>query len=85
VTRDDAKGPLADLAPGTTVVIRHGSDVTEGVVAKINRSANEIEVRYENKKIEKMVLADRSAGDTRTIEYTNDTKQKVTRYFRLKS
>ena len=33
----------------------------------------------------KMVLADRAASDTRTVEYTNDTKQKVTRYFRLKS
>jgi phage baseplate assembly protein gpV len=85
VTPNDNKGPLSDLAPGTTVVIRHGSNVTEGVVSKIDRSANEITVRYDNKKIEKLVLADRSSGDTRTVEYTNDTKQKVTRYFRLKS
>lgn len=85
VTPDDNKGPLADLKPGTTVVIRHGSDVTEGIVSKIERSSNEITVRYDNKKVEKLVLADRSAGDTRTVEYTNDIKQKVTRYFRLKS
>ena len=85
LTPADNKGPLSDLAPGTTVVIRHGSDVTEAVVSKIDRSANEITVRYDNKKIEKLVLADRSSGDTRAVEYTNDTKQKVTRYFRLKS
>ena len=38
LTPNDTKGPLADLRPGTTVVIRHGSDVTEGVVSKIDRS-----------------------------------------------
>ena len=85
LTPNDKKGPLADLAPGTTVVIRHGSDVTEGVVSKIDRSANEITVRYDNKKIEKLVLTDRGATDARAVEYTNDLKQKVTRYFRLKS
>ena len=85
LTPADNKGPLADLKPGTTVVIRHGTDVTEGVVSKIDRSANEITVRFDNKKIEKLVLADRASGDTRTVEYSNDTKQKVTRYFRLKS
>ena len=85
LTPADNKGPLSDLKPGTTVVIRHGSDVTEGVVSKIDRSSNEITVRFDNKKIEKLVLADRASGDTRTVEYSNDTKQKVTRYFRLKS
>jgi hypothetical protein len=85
VTPDDTKGPLSDLAPGTTIVIRYGDNVTEGIVSKIDRSANEITVRYDNKKVEKFVLADRSASDTRTVQYTNDTKQKVTRYFRLKS
>jgi hypothetical protein len=85
VTPSDAKGPLSDLAPGTTIVIRFGDDVTEGVVSKIDRSANEITVRYDNKKVEKLVLADRSASGTRTVQYTNDTNQKVTRYFRLKS
>ena len=85
LTPNDRKGPLADLAPGTTVVIRYGQDVTEGVVSKIDRSANEITVRFDNKKIEKLVLADKSAANVRTVEYSNDTKQKVTRYFRLKS
>lgn len=84
VTRD-AKGPLSDLTPGTTILIRHGSEMTEGIVSKVDVSGNEITVRYDNKKIEKMVLADRASADTRIIEYTNDTKQKVTRYFRLKS
>src|SRR5438132_777023 len=46
VTPSDTKGPLSDLAPGTTIVIRFGDDVTEGVVSKIDRSANEITVRY---------------------------------------
>jgi hypothetical protein len=85
VTRDDAKGPLSDLKPGTTVVIRHGSEVTEGIVSKIDRSANEITVRYDNKKIEKLVLADRAAAETRTVEYSDETSRKVTRYFRSKS
>jgi len=85
LTPSDTKGPLADLVPGTTVVIRHGDNVTEGIVSKIDRSSNEITVRYDNKKVEKFVLADRSSGDTRTVEYTNDLKQKVTRYFKAKS
>jgi len=82
---DKAKGPLADMVPGTTVVIRAGDNVTEGVVSKIDFGAREITVRYDNKKIEKFVLADKAGADTRRIDYTNDTKQRVTRYFRLKS
>ncbi len=85
LTPADDKGPLADLAPGTTVVIRFGDDVTEGIVSKIDRSANEITVRFDNKKIEKLVLAERASATTRTVQYTNDTNRKVTRYFRLKS
>jgi hypothetical protein len=85
VTPADTKGPLSDLVPGTTIVIRFGDNVTEGTVSKIDRSANEITVRYDDKRVEKYVLADRTAPDTRTVQYTNDTKQKVTRYFRLKS
>ena len=85
LTPADNKGPLADLKPGTTVVIRHGSDVTEGIVSKIDRSANEISVRYDNKKIEKLVLADRASADARTVEYSDDSNHKVTRYFRPKS
>jgi hypothetical protein len=84
VTRD-AKGPLSDLVPGTTVVIRHGSEVTEGVVSKIDVGANEITVRYDNKKTQKLVLTDPSSPDARTVEYSNDTKQKVTRSFKVKS
>jgi len=82
---DKPRGPLADLTPGTTVVIRHGDDVTEGIVSKIDFGTNEITVRYDNKKVDKMVLADRAGTDTRRVDYTNDTKQRVTRYFRLKS
>jgi hypothetical protein len=85
VTPSDAKGPLSDLAPGTTIVIRFGDDVTEGIVSKVDRSANEITVRYDNKKVEKLVLTDRGASNARAVQYTNDIKQKVTRYFRLKS
>jgi len=85
LTPDDSKGPLSDLAPGTTIVIRYGDNVTEGIVSKIDRSANEITVRYDNKKVEKMVLSDREASGARTVQYTNDLKQKITRYFRLKS
>ena len=85
LTPADNTGPLSDLVPGTTIVIRFGDNVTEGIVSKIDRSANEITVRYDNKKVEKFVLVDRAASDTRTVEYTNDSRQKVTRYFRLKS
>ena len=84
VTRDDKAGPLSDLKPGTTVVIRHGSDVTEGIVSKIDRAANEITVRYENKKIEKLVLTDRASSDARTVEYSDEARHKVTRYFKTK-
>src|SRR2546423_15642694 len=51
VTKED-KGPLSDLKPGTTVVIRHGTDVTEGIVSNVLRAANEITVRYNDKKVE---------------------------------
>src|ERR1051325_1510609 len=83
VTPDD-KGPLTDLAEGTTVVIREGTNVTEAIVSK--RSGDEITVRYANKKTEKMQLADKSDGRTRIVEYMPaGTRDKVTRYFRLKS
>ena len=85
VSRDDNKGPLSDLKPGSTVVVRRGTDVTEGIVSKIERSTNEITVRYENKKIEKLVMVDRASADTRTVEYTDDGHQKITRYFKTKS
>ena len=82
---DKPRGPLADMVPGTTVVIRYGDNVTEGVVSKIDFGANEITVRYDNKRVDKLVLVDKSTSDARRIDYTNDTKQRVSRYFRLKS
>jgi len=84
VTRED-KGPLSDLTPGTTVVIRHGSDVTEAIVSKIERATNEITVRYENKRVEKLVLANRADPDARTVEYSDEAHHKVTHYFKPKS
>jgi hypothetical protein len=81
----EAKGPLSDLVPGSTVVIRHGTDVTEATVAKVDVGANEITVRFADKRVQKLVLADRGAADARTVEYTDDLKQRVTRYFRPKS
>src|ERR1051325_2590391 len=83
VTPDD-KGPLTDLAEGTTVVIRQGTNVTEAIVAK--RSGDEITVRYANKKTEKMELTDKTVAGARMVEYTPPgSRDKVTRYFRLKS
>jgi hypothetical protein len=83
LTPDD-KGPLTDLAEGTTVVIRQGTTVTEAIVSK--RSGDEITVRYANKKTEKMALTDKTAAGARIVEYTPaGSKDKVTRYFRLKS
>ena len=83
LTPDD-KGPLTDLAEGTTVVIRQGTTVTEAIVSK--RSGDEITVRYANKKTEKMALADKTVAGARIVEYTPPgSRDKVTRYFRLKS
>jgi len=81
----EAKGPLSDLTPGTTVVIRHGSEVTEGIVSKVDVGDNEITVRFDNKKVETLVLADKASADARTVEYSDELKHKVTRYFRPKS
>jgi hypothetical protein len=85
VTPADNKGPLADLRPGTTVVIKYADVVTEGIVSKIDRGANEISVRYDNKKVETMVLTDRGAAGARTLEYSDEARHKVLRYFKLKS
>ena len=84
LTRAD-KGPLSDLKPGTTVVIRHGTDVTEGTVTDVERSTSVITVRYANKKIEKLVLTEKTATDARIVEYTDDARNKVTRYFKPKN
>ena len=83
LTPDD-KGPLRDLAEGTTVVIKQGTHVTEAVVSK--RSGDEITVRYADKRTEKMQLADKNDSGTRIVEYIPaGTRDRVTRYFRLKS
>ncbi len=95
---DQKKGPLADLRPGATVVIHYNVDqVTEGVVNRIDWGNNEITVRYENKKTEKLQLADGVAidagrelkaapdGSTKIVVYSDDTGHKIARYFKPKS
>jgi phage baseplate assembly protein gpV len=72
------KNPLADLKPGTTVVIHYtpdntvheidrvgenGLSVTEGVVSKIDRGKKEIAIRYDNGKTETLQLTERAAVD----------------------
>jgi hypothetical protein len=72
------KDPLADLKPGTTVIIHYTADntvqeidrvgadglsTTEGMATKIDRRKKEITVRYDNGKIEKLKLTDRAAAD----------------------
>ncbi len=68
---------LADLKPGTTVVIHYSPDntvqeidrvgdsglqTTEGMATKIDRSKKEITIRYDNGKVEKLRLTDRAAA-----------------------
>lgn len=92
------KGPLADLALGATVVIHYNVDkVTEGTVSKIDWGTNEITVRYENKKTEKLQLADsvpidagrplKAApdGSTKIVVYPDAAGRKIARYFKPKS
>ena len=72
------KNPLADLKPGTTVVIHYtpdntvheidrvgenGLSVTEGIVSNIDRGKKEITIRYDNGKTETLLLTDRAAVD----------------------
>src|SRR5215467_12699150 len=72
------KNPLADLKPGTTVVIHYtpdntvheidrvgenGLSVTEGIVSNINRGKKEITIRFDNGKTETLQLTDRAAVD----------------------
>ena len=69
---------LADLKPGTTVVIHYSPDntvqeidrvgdgglqTTEGMATKIDRGKKELTVRYDNGKVEKLKLTDRAASD----------------------
>ena len=80
------KGPLSDLRPGSTVIVRYGTaNVDEGIVTKVDRSSSEITVRYENKRIEKLQLADKGAGATKLVVYTDEAGQKIERYFKPKS
>jgi len=98
VSHDKEKGPLADLRVGATVVIHYNVDLmTEAIVSKVDWRANEITVRYENRKTEKLLLADgvpldagrvlRAApdGSTKIVVYTDEAGQKVARYFKPKS
>ena len=72
------KDALADLRPGTTVIIHYtagntveeidrvgpgGLSTTEGIATKIDRGKKEITVRYDNGKTEKLRLTDRAAAD----------------------
>ena len=72
------KDALADLRPGTTVIIHYtdgnqvqevdrvgpgGLSTTEGIATKIDRGKKEITVRYDNGKTEKLRLTDRAAVD----------------------
>jgi hypothetical protein len=70
--------PLADLKPGTTVVVHYTTDntaveldrvgpgglsTTEGIATKIDRGKKDITIRYDNGRIEKLKLTDRAAAD----------------------
>jgi hypothetical protein len=70
--------PLADLKPGTTVVIHYtdnntveevdlvgpgGLNTTEGIATKIDPGKSEITIRYYDGKIEKLRLTDRAADE----------------------
>jgi hypothetical protein len=100
------KDPLSDLKPGTTVIIHFTTDntaqeidrvgpdglsSTEGIATKIDRGKKEITIRYDNGRIEKLMLTDRAAAgigtnigeDTRiVVYYSNEAGGKVTHYFR---
>lgn len=69
---------LADLKPGTTVVIHYSPNntvqeidrvgdggllTTEGMATRIDRKKKEITIRYDNGKIEELRLTDRAATD----------------------
>ena len=70
---------LADLKPGTTVVIHYSPDntvqeidrvggdeglqTTEAMATNIDRKKKEITIRYDNGKVEKLKLTDRAAAD----------------------
>jgi hypothetical protein len=72
------KDPLADLKPGTTVIIHYSPDntareidrvgvgglsTTEGIATKIDRGKKRITIRYDGGRIETLQLTDRAAAD----------------------
>ncbi len=72
------RDPLADLKPGTPVIIHYTADntiqeldrigtgglsSTEGIATKIDRGKKEITVRYDNGTIETLKLTSRAAAD----------------------
>src|SRR3984893_658353 len=74
------KDSLADLKPGTTVIIHYTADntaqeidrvgidglsTTEGIATRIDRGKKEITIRYDNGKIETLKLTPRAAADVR--------------------
>lgn len=91
------KNPLADLKPGTTVVIHYtpdntvheidrvgenGLSVTEGIVSNINRGKKEITIRFDNGKTETLQLTDRAAVDAgRALKSIPDGTTRVVIYY----
>jgi hypothetical protein len=91
------KNPLADLKPGTTVVIHYtpdntvheidrvgenGLSVTEGIVSNINRGKKEITIRFDNGKTETLQLTDRAAVDAgRALRSIPDGTTRVVIYY----
>jgi hypothetical protein len=78
LTVHGGKDPLADLKPGTTVIIHYtpdntaqevdrvgagGLSTTEGIATKIDRGKKRITIRYDAGRIETLQLTDRAAAD----------------------
>jgi hypothetical protein len=91
----DAAG---ELAQEVDRVGTNGLSVTEGMVTKINRGKKEIQIRYDNGKIETLALTAHAAvdgnydfrdvppGTTRVVVYySEDAGHKIAHYFRPKS
>ncbi len=75
------KGALSDMMEGSTVVVHHGTEITEGTLSKV--SGNDVTVRYANGKTEDLVV---SKEETKTVvEYKDAEGDKIARYFKPKS